>query len=198
MSSAGEARGHEPGAPRGYEPGAPRGYEPGEPLGYEPGEPLGYGLREPRGYELPLRLLAAFRLIIDELHAELGRQGHPHMRPMHGFVFQAIGLEGTTAVELGRRLGISKQAAGKTIDNLAVLGYVRRQPDPGDHRQKIVTLTERGFDALGRSAAIFDVLRAGWAARLGEERLAQLEAGLRELTGNAEFPLDIASWLGRD
>ena len=58
---------------------------------------------DPPGFELPLRLLLGFRTLIDDLHAELVRQGHPEMRPMHGFVFQAIGPEGTTAVELGRR-----------------------------------------------------------------------------------------------
>ena len=48
------------------------------------------------------------------------------MRPAHGFAMQAIGLRGATATEAGRRLGISKQAAGKTIDRLEELGYVRR------------------------------------------------------------------------
>jgi DNA-binding MarR family transcriptional regulator len=38
---------------------------------------------------------------------------------------QAIGLDGATASELGRRLGISKQAAGKTAERLEALGYVR-------------------------------------------------------------------------
>lgn len=30
---------------------------------------------EPPGFELPLRLFLAFRVIIDELHAELAREG---------------------------------------------------------------------------------------------------------------------------
>ncbi|MFD0536627.1 hypothetical protein ACFQY7_25785 [Actinomadura luteofluorescens] len=62
------------------------------------------GPHDAPGFELPLRLFLAFRAIIDELHAELAREGHPDLRPMHGFVFQAIGPDGTTAVELGRRL----------------------------------------------------------------------------------------------
>jgi hypothetical protein len=43
------------------------------------------------GYELPLLLFAGFRSVIDELHAELARQGHPDARPAHGFAMQAIG-----------------------------------------------------------------------------------------------------------
>jgi DNA-binding MarR family transcriptional regulator len=151
---------------------------------------------DPPGFELPLRLFLGFRVLIDELHAELARQGHPDMRPMHGFVFQAIGAEGTTAVELGRRLGISKQAAGKTIDSLERLGYVERGPDPRDARRKMVRLTDRGIDSLARSARIFDDLRAGWAKTLGEERLRAMEADLRKVTASDVFRLDVPGWFG--
>jgi DNA-binding MarR family transcriptional regulator len=153
-------------------------------------------LADPPGFELPVRLLLGFRSLIDDLHAELARQGHPDARPMHGFVFQAIGPYGTTAAELGRRLGVSKQAAGKTIDSLEQLGYVRREPDRSDQRQKIVVLTERGFDALAKSAAIFNDLRARWAEILGPERLRALEADLRAVTGDFELPLDVPGWFG--
>jgi len=151
---------------------------------------------DPPGYLLPLRLFLGFRVLIDELHAQLARQGHPDVRPMHGFVLQAIGAGGTTAAELGRRLGISKQAAGKTIDSLEQIGYVEREPDPRDARRRIVRLTARGIDCLARSARIFDDLRARWAAVLGEERLRALEADLRKVTPSGAFPLDVPGWFG--
>ncbi|GLW12306.1 MarR family transcriptional regulator [Microtetraspora sp. NBRC 13810] len=151
---------------------------------------------EPPGFELPLRLLLGFRVLIDELHAELSRQGHPALRPMHGFVFQAIGPGGTSAAELGRRLGVTKQAAAKHIDTLERLGYVERHPDPADARSKIVRLTGRGADALARSARVFDELRARWAATLGADRLHALEADLRKVTPHDLFQLDIPGWFG--
>jgi DNA-binding MarR family transcriptional regulator len=159
-------------------------------------EGAGAGRAETPGFELPLRLLLAFRMLIDELHAELARRGHPDMRPMHGFVFQAIGPGGTTAAELGRRLGISKQAAGKTIDALEQLGYLERGPDPGDARRKVVRLTERAVDALQLSARIFDDLRARWAEILGTERLRALEADLRRVTPRDPWRLDVPGWFG--
>src|ERR1700683_64511 len=84
------------------------------------------------GFELPLLLFGGFRSIIDDLHAELARRGHPDMRPAHGFALQAIGPDGATATQAGRRLGISKQAAGKTIERLEELGDVRRSGGDGD------------------------------------------------------------------
>ncbi|HEX2316714.1 MAG TPA: MarR family winged helix-turn-helix transcriptional regulator [Thermomonospora sp.] len=148
------------------------------------------------GYELPLRLLMGFRVLIDALHEELARQGHPDLRPMHGFVFQAIGPGGTTAAELGRLLGVSKQAAGKTVDSLERLGYLERAADAADARRKVVRLTPRGLDALERSARIFDELRARWSATLGEERLRALEDDLRRMTPADFFRLDVPGWFG--
>lgn len=148
------------------------------------------------GFELPLRLFLGFRVLIDELHAELARQGHPEVRPMHGFVFQAIGADGTTAAELGRRLGVSKQAAGKTIDSLEQLGYVQRGPDPRDARRKVVRLTDRGVDCLVRSARIFDDIRSRWAKVVGAQRLQAMEDDLRQLTPAGAFPLDVPGWFG--
>jgi DNA-binding MarR family transcriptional regulator len=151
---------------------------------------------DPPGFELPLRLLLGFRVLIDELHAELARQGHPDLRPMHGFVLQAVGTGGTTAAGLGRRLGISKQAAGKTIDSLEQLGYLERHPDPADARRKAVRVTGRALDALDRSARIFDDLRASWAEVIGAERLRALEADLRKVTPPDAFRLDTPGWFG--
>ena len=148
------------------------------------------------GFELPLLLFGGFRSVIDELHAELARQGHPDTRPMHGFVFQAIGPGGTTAAQLARRLGVSKQAAGKTIDHLERLGYVERGPDPADARRKVVRLTGRAVDMLGRSARVFDDLRARWAEVIGAERLRALEADLRKVTSGEAFRLDVPGWFG--
>ncbi|WP_441249400.1 MarR family winged helix-turn-helix transcriptional regulator [Kitasatospora sp. McL0602] len=148
------------------------------------------------GYELPLLLFAGFRSLIDELHAELARQGHPEVRPAYGFALQAVGLDGATATEIGRRLGVSKQAAGKTVDRLEALGYVARADDPTDGRRKLVRLTPLGVDMLGRSAVIFSELRARWAAQLGESRLAELEDDLATVTPRGALGLDAAAWFG--
>src|SRR5580698_1488677 len=146
-------------------------------------------LPEPAGFELPLLLFAGFRGIIDQLHARLALEGHPDVRPAYGFAMQAIGLDGATATEIGRRLGISKQAAGKTVDRLAELGYAERLDDPADGRRKVVRLTPRGIDSLVRSAAIFAELRDGWARQLGPQRLHELEADLRAVVPSGGFRL---------
>ncbi|HEY7591589.1 MAG TPA: MarR family transcriptional regulator [Actinophytocola sp.] len=149
---------------------------------------------EPPGFELPLLLLAGFRTLIEALHAELARQGHAQARPVHGFTLQAIGTAGATASEVGRRLGVSKQAAGKTIDRLEKLGYVTRASDDRDARRKLVRLTDRGLDLLARSAAIFDDLRAQWVRTLGADRVREIESALRAVTPAGIWRLDTPAW----
>ncbi|MFJ3763340.1 MarR family winged helix-turn-helix transcriptional regulator [Streptomyces sp. NPDC090082] len=149
------------------------------------------------GYELPLLLFGGFRTLIDRLHARLAEEGHPDLRPAFGFAMQAIGAGGATASDIGRRLGVSKQAAGKTVDRLLAAGYAERADDPEDARRKLVRLTPRGHDALARSAAIFDDLRTEWAAALGADRVRDMEAALRNVVpAETAFRLDATSWLG--
>jgi DNA-binding MarR family transcriptional regulator len=147
------------------------------------------------GWELPLLLLAGFRAVIDEAHEDLAARGHPGLRPAHGFAMQAIGPFGATAADIGRRLGVSKQAAGKTLDRLAELGYAGRGDQAADRRRKLVRLTPRGTEALALSAAAFARVRDRWAAELGADRVAALEADLRAVAPGQPLRLDLPGWL---
>jgi DNA-binding MarR family transcriptional regulator len=148
------------------------------------------------GFELPLLLAGAFRAVIDELHAELATRGHPNARPIHGFALQAIGPDGATVSELGRRLGVSKQAATKTAANLEQLGYVRRAADPGDARAIRLHRTGHGDEMLALSAEIFEHLRDRWAAEIGTSRLRALQDDLAVLASSPIAKLgDLPGWL---
>lgn len=148
------------------------------------------------GFELPLLLAGAFRAVIDALHAELASQGHPDARPIHGFALQAIGRDGVTVSELGRRLGVSKQAATKTAANLEQLGYVRRAHDPRDARAIRLHRTAHGDEMLTLSAEIFEQLRDRWADQIGTSRLRALQDDLAALASSPTAKLgDLPGWL---
>jgi DNA-binding MarR family transcriptional regulator len=122
------------------------------------------------------------------LHRRLAERGHPDVRPAHGYAFQAIGASGATATELGRGLGVTKQAAGQMVDELVRLGYVVRGSDPADGRRRILTLTPRGLDCLHASAEIFDELVAEWrAVAPGVDGAVDALEQLATLYGGAEL-----------
>jgi DNA-binding MarR family transcriptional regulator len=148
------------------------------------------------GAELALRLFGTFRALVDDLHDELARRGHPEVRPTHGFALQAVGPTGVTVTELATRLGVSKQAAGKTVDGLVSLGYVERTADPADARRKTVVVTAAGLEVLRLSAEIFERLRAGWEAQVGSARMRGMEEALRHLDRGHPLQVDAAAWLG--
>lgn len=136
---------------------------------------------ERAGFELPFLLVGAFRSLIDELHRALAESGHGDARPLHGFALQAIGLEGTTISELARQLGVTKQAAAKTVASLERAGYVRREPDPDDGRAVRLLRTARGTEMLALSAEFFEAYHARLVDALGPRRLAELEDGLEHM-----------------
>lgn len=149
------------------------------------------------GFELPLLLAGAFREIIDNLHAELAKHGHGEARPVHGFALQAIGPDGATVSELGRRLGISKQAAAKTAAGLEQIGYLVRRPSAADGRAVVLIRTPRGEEMLDLSAAIFEEIRLGWVRRLGPARVDAIEDGLAEIVASSGMAKigDLPGWM---
>lgn len=149
------------------------------------------------GFALPMLLLRAFQEIVDELHSRLAADGFDDARPLHGFVLQAVGPDGTSAVELGRRLGVSKQAAGKTVAGLEEQGYLERATDQLDTRRKVVRLTARGHALLERSAEVLDALRANWVAELGEQRVREMEDGLAGMSTGPLLRWETPGWFTR-
>jgi len=86
--------------------------------------------------ELTFLLGLAYQLVIGEFLRRV--EGYDDLRPMHGFVFQALRGTGLTSTELADRLGVTKQAAGQIVDDLEARGYVRREPHPEGGRRRLV------------------------------------------------------------
>lgn len=134
-----------------------------------------------KGAELALLLLGGFHSMTDEVIAELAGRGHPGVRPVHEFALGAIDAGARTASDLGRRLSVSKQAAAKTVAALQRLGYVQVKADPADGRRKRIHVTQRGHEMVAIGSVLFDEVRERWAAQIGVQQLAALEAHLAQL-----------------
>ena len=93
--------------------------------------------------------------------------GHP-IKPSHSAVFAQIKAEGSRLTELAAGANMTPQSMGEIVNELEGLGYVERRPDPRDRRAKLITLTDRGWEA----------------ARAGETTIVGLEQRLRELLGD--------------
>lgn len=130
------------------------------------------------GAALALLLLDGFEAMTAEVVAELARRGHPGVTATHEFALLAVDAGASDASALGRRLGVSKQAAAKTITALEQLGYVERVADPADARRRPLRVTPRGYEMNAIGGAAFTSLRTALEREIGTEGMASLEAAL--------------------
>ena len=84
------------------------------------------------GPDFGILLMLAARALADDLNARLAAEGFPALRAGFGFMFRAIRNGAPTPGELANRLGVSKQAVGKMLDEMEQRGFVERRPDPAD------------------------------------------------------------------
>jgi DNA-binding MarR family transcriptional regulator len=114
------------------------------------------------------RLFAiAYRLLIDGLHERLRARGWTDVRPAFGFVLLAARDQPTTSTDLAALMGTTKQAASKLVDAMAAAGYVRREADGQDGRQRPVHLTARGRELVTAVEQIYAELEHEWALVIG-------------------------------
>lgn len=150
------------------------------------------------GADLALLLLGGYRSLIDVVTAELASRGFEDFTPVHEFALRAIVAGADSASDLGRRTGVSKQAAAKTIAVLVDRGYVVSTPDQKDARRKRLVVTNRGQDVMTQGEAILESAREKWAQQIGASELATLEARLAELVGDAAIRIDAPGWVAQE
>lgn len=149
------------------------------------------------GVRLALLLLSGYQRLVDEVTGELARQGHADFRSSHEYALAAVGAGATTISEVGRRLGVSKQAAAKTVGLLVERGYLSRTEDPDDARSTRLELTPSGHEVSRLGAEVFDTLRARWAERVGHERAEEVERLLGDLVGDAPVDPGSPGWVSQ-
>ncbi|WP_018332552.1 MarR family winged helix-turn-helix transcriptional regulator [Actinomycetospora chiangmaiensis] len=147
------------------------------------------------GAELALLLLGGFRALVEQAQEQLEQHGHPGVRPVHEFALRAVAEGAGTTSELARELGVTKQAAAKTVAFLLERGYLDQGHDAHDARRKTLAVTQLGNDLLTLGQQLFDGLRERWAARIGDRELDAIQSHLRDLVSTGTTRFDTAGWL---
>jgi DNA-binding MarR family transcriptional regulator len=143
---------------------APQAPQPPQPP--QPGdETLGLGRALRRALTGYLQLVGA----------ELTEAGFPDRRLHEGRVLlMCRGPGQLTISEVGRRLGVTRQAAGKIVAGLRDRGYLDVTPSPTDGREKILALTPRAEEFLTTLNDADHVIEKRLRAELGDDGLKQL------------------------
>ena len=136
-------------------------------------------------YDFTTLLMVASNVIVSNIQNRLDKIGFADIRPAHGFVFLRLSHGGATGQELAQYLDISKQATSQLVEYLEQRGYVRRQPSAEDARNKIVELTDKGWQCIEATETVLKGLQAEWSALLGQERLETLQQDLQKIVLSA-------------
>lgn len=93
-------------------------------------------------------------------------------------------VEATTASQIARELGISRQAASKIVNRLRDRGYVALETSAHDARAKQIALTPRGADYLATQRRSARAIERELRAEIGAEAFNALWALVDALGGD--------------
>ncbi len=146
---------------------------------------------DPADADISLAALFAGWGLADELQRRLAADGYDDARFADGVLFQHLVDEPRTIGVLAERLGVTQQAASKSVADLERRGYVRRVPVPDDARARQVELTERGQHVIDTARRHRAQLAAELSASLGTRRVESARKLLLDVISHldAETPI---------
>ncbi len=117
-----------------------------------------------------LHIYRAFNALAQQKYAQRGYTG---LTPAHVSLLAHLEREGIRIVDLAARLGLTKQFAGRLVQELVQIDYVTVQPDPTDRRATRVRGTPAGWKFLIAACEVRAEIEDVFRQALGEERYAR-------------------------
>ena len=112
-----------------------------------------------------------------------------HMGPSHIHLLFTVGLDGVSNSGMARRTKVSKQAMSKLVKEMLNHGLIVIKPNLQDSRCNIITLTDKGAEAMMKIWEANRMLRADFEKRLGKAKSKKLLSLMAELVESLESEL---------
>jgi len=126
-------------------------------------------------------VLETFRLNARLLEAaqELARAGE--LTAAWWQVLGGVIDEPRSVADVGRRMGVTRQAVQRIADLLVERGLAEYRPNPAHRRAKLLACTEAGYWAIRRISIVTHPWADGISAQVGEDDLRQALETMRRL-----------------
>jgi DNA-binding MarR family transcriptional regulator len=129
------------------------------------------------------------RGLMQDLVAEMDRRGaiyrkgtrYENVRQSDVRVFIIASREARTVSDIARELEVSRQAVHSSVTRLKVLEVVELLPQPGNDRDKLVAVTEKGWQAQAVANDAIKKIESECAEILGKKGLEQFRQQLLAL-----------------
>lgn len=121
--------------------------------------------------------------IVMGLEADMANQTSPGIVTTRAQKAVLVQLEskGNRITTLALRLGISKQATSKLVQDLEEKRLVTRVPDPEDNRASLIRFTDAGKAIVEKTVQYFEDLEQKLSAQIGREELDLVKAKLKQV-----------------
>jgi DNA-binding MarR family transcriptional regulator len=103
------------------------------------------------------------------------------IRPAHTALFPHLDFDGIRLTDLAARVGVTKQAVGQLVDDLAAAGLVERLDDPSDKRAKRIRFSRRGYAALMHGLSTLRAVEDALRDVVGARRMRELHETLAQI-----------------
>jgi DNA-binding MarR family transcriptional regulator len=128
---------------------------------------------DPAEADLSLAALFTGWALADEIQRRLAADGFQDSRFADGVVFQHLVGGPVMISTLAERLGVTQQAASKSVADLEKRGYLSREADPADARARQVVLSARGEAVIAAARRHRAALESELRQALGDDRVEQ-------------------------
>jgi len=136
----------------------------------------------------PRQVLGVTRYLEAQIMERLtGEFGFLNLRLYYEPYISLVSQKGTRLTDISGALGISRQAANQTANQIESAGYIQRVPDPTDGRAKHIVLTTRGLDLRQRGLEVAERLEHECARIVGEKGLRDSTNALIALCNEAKI-----------
>ena len=115
--------------------------------------------------------------------ADLKASGFADIQAAHLAVFQYPGPEGRSPSDLARTADATKQAMNNLLAQLERSGYLSRDINPGNRRERTIRLTARGRDVIKVIRGSVDRIESRWRTEFGDVDYERLRTLLERLNG---------------
>lgn len=110
------------------------------------------------------------------------RHGHSQLRLNFEPYIALAGGNGARLSEIAEVLGVSRQAANQTANQIEAAGYLQRSPDPSDGRAKLITQTARARTLVKQGTRQAAIVQARFSDIVGAETMTDASLTLARLS----------------
>jgi DNA-binding MarR family transcriptional regulator len=108
--------------------------------------------------------------------------GMKDIRPSDAKVAMLVARRSRGLTEIATKLGISRQAAHRSLQRLQEMGAVSFEHLPGNNREKVATLTPLGAEAQGAISSVVKRIDVDVEEIVGKDQMRDLRAALSALS----------------